>query len=146
MVDDNILSLMVHRLEAQERTSDRLRDRAAMYVAFSFAVLGFYLGITASTSGLVGSHMAGTWVMIGVFSLAFITFQAIYRSGRIQVLPDPEALDLEADAERIPPAIKKAFANNKVFLGRDNRLVLVLQWLVVIQMACFIAVFVCDRS
>ena len=144
-LDDNLLNLMIHRLEAQERTSSRLRDRGAMYIGFSFAIVGIFLGVMAAKSEpLTTPLVIGTWVMVVIFAAAFVTFIVIYRRADVWVLPDPRVLYQETDASRIPPSIIEAFEHNAPSNRKDEKLLLGLLTLIVGQMVCFLTVLVWD--
>ena len=89
----DLLQLMVHRLEAQERASARMMERANSYAVFSLAVLGFYVGILFARSDSPSALLlVGAGAIASLFLATLILFYRVHKAADLSVLPNPRIL------------------------------------------------------
>ena len=116
-------------------------DRANNYAVFSFAVLGFYVGVLFANSGPISTVLiVGAGLMTGLFAATFVLFVRIHRAANLLVLPTPRDLDAQTDARNVPEAIISAFEDNAPAVRADQALNSCLLSLVGLQVASFLAV------
>jgi len=137
----DLLQLMVHRLEAQERASARMMARANNYAVFSFAILGFYVGVLFARSEPISDLLiVGAGGIAGLFLATFVLFLRMHRSANLLVLPNPRDLAAEKDTRDIPESIVAAFEENAPAVSADQAMNSCLLALVALQVAVFLAV------
>ena len=137
----DLLQLMVHRLEAQERASARMMERANSYAVFSLAVLGFYVGILFARSDSPSALLlVGAGAIASLFLATLILFYRVHKAADLSVLPNPRDLAAQADTKAIPEAIVRAYETNVPIVRSDQTLNTCLLATVGVQVFVFLAV------
>ena len=136
-----LLNLMVHRLEAQERTAYRMKERAAAHAVFSFAILGIYTGVLfASSEAPSNLLLGGAAFLAAMFLATFIVFLLIHRPGTRLTLPDPREVSKQKSIKHFPDAIIEAFEVNSRSVWASQTMNTVLLVFVGIQVLAFLAI------
>ena len=136
-----LLQLMVHRLEAQERASARMMERANSYAVFSLAVLGFYVGILFARSDSPSTLLlVGAGAIAALFLATLFLFYRVHKAADISVLPSPRDLAGQTDTKAVPEAIIRAYEANVPIVRADQTLNSCLIGIVGLQVFVFLAV------
>lgn len=138
------LQWMVHSLEAQERTSIRMMDRATFYAVFSFTMLGVYVGVVFANSSPSNPSsealLAGAFVMAALAFLTLVLFLWVHLPTTISVLSHPRVFWENPDLEGFPEGIIKAYNENDPRVKRDGITNKVILGLVSVQAFAFLVV------
>ena len=118
-----------------------MMDRAAVYAGFSFAIVGFYVGVLfARADPLSDILLGGAGFQAGLFVVAMIFFFRVHKPAPLSGLPDPQDLVQEEDTARIPQAVIDAFTENRAVVWHDQRVNACLLTVVGVQALGFLAV------
>lgn len=134
---------MVHSLEAQERASIRMVERAAIYTLFSFTILGIYVGILFAKSDPISTLLlVGSGLMAGLFLAIMTLFLLVHRpfsSSSVWTLPHPRDFQEQRDLEGFPESIIDAYDQNQPTVDSDSRVNTATLILVSIQALVFLS-------
>ena len=137
-VSGELRDLMVKRLEAQERASLRMIERAIHYSVFSLAILGLYVGVLfASAEPISDVLLFGTVVQVAAFAVVLVMLVLLHHGDRLYVLPDPRDLASQDDAAAIADSVIEAFESNKGTVNADATIARSMLWLALIQGVAF---------
>ena len=135
---DEQIQVMIQRLGAQERASDRLMVRAAAYVVFSFAVLGVSLGVLLDDGVPCLVRRVAGLSMVGLFASVLGVFVWAHWKRQLSTLPNPTLL-ASMSLDEISGEIQRAFDTNRPIIRANHNRVVWMLGLTVAQALVFLA-------